>query len=144
MQLTENKTLLRNIQNYEHDVALNDKTMTGIKGPCPLNEMDNFHVTWNRAPDIMHDILEGICPLEVKLVLYELIRKGCFTSDTLNARITSFNYGLADAKNKPCPIPWSSLRSADGVVRQKAGSMYCLVRHMPLLLGDLVQEDDEH
>lgn len=70
--------------------------------------------------------------------------KRYFSIDTLNARITSFNYGLPDAKNRPCNICSSTLQSRDGVIKQKAGAMWCLVRHMPLMLGDLVPENDEH
>ena len=144
VELTENRELLRTVENYEHDLEINNLQQTGVKSPCPLNGINGFHIMDNRAPDIMHDILEGICPLEVKLVLHQLIVKRYFSIDTLNARITSFNYGLPDAKNRPCNICWSTLQSRDGVIKQKAGAMWCLVRHMPLMLGDLVPENDEH
>jgi hypothetical protein len=92
----------------------------------------------------MHDMLEGVCPLEVKLILNELIRKGCFTLETLNARITSYNYGLPDKRNKPCNFSQHALRNPDGSAKQNAGQMWCLIRHLGLMIGDLVPEDDEH
>lgn len=57
------------------------------------------------SPDIMHDILEGVDPLEVKLVLSELIAEGHISLNTLNYRITSFDYGFVDRCNKPSETP---------------------------------------
>lgn len=105
---------------------------TGIKAPCPLNALNNFHVICNRAADIMHDFLEGICPLEVKLMLSKFIQKGCFDLNTLNGRITSYNYGLKDRKNKPCTFASSTFPNPDAVAKQNASQMLCLLRHMPL------------
>ena len=58
----------------------------------------------------MHDLLEGICSLEVHLVLAALIQDGYFTLDLLNSRITSFDYGIVDSKNKPSVISASKLQ----------------------------------
>ncbi|XP_063957930.1 uncharacterized protein LOC129258220 isoform X1 [Lytechinus pictus] len=142
--LLERKEVMRTPENYQLDLNRNSLQETGIKSPCILNELTHFHTLDNRAPDIMHDMLEGVCPLEVKLVLHELIRKQAFTLETLNARITSFNYGLPDASNKPCPFTSNQLRFPDGAAGQHAAQMWCLVRHIGVMLADLIQEDDEH
>ena len=97
---------IRTEEDYEVDVATNNPTETGVKAACLLNEVDNFHVAKNFAPDIMHDLLEGICALEVYLVLGVLIKEGYFTLDLLNSRITSFDYGLQQAKNKTGQSRW--------------------------------------
>lgn len=143
-ELIENSDLIRTSENYQIDVDAQNLQETGIKKMCPLHKINNFHVTHNRAPDVMHDLLEGVCPLELKLVLAELINKDYFTIETFNARIISYNYGLPDKRNKPCPYTMDALRRPDGAPGQNAGQMWCLMRHIPLILGDLVPLEDDH
>ncbi|XP_046862632.1 uncharacterized protein LOC124456174 [Xenia sp. Carnegie-2017] len=131
---------LRTFINYEEHLQLNSYAETGIKSPCVLNEVENFHVTSNYAPDVMHDLLEGVCGLEVHLVLAQLIREGLFDLDLLNSRITSFDYPTTDLKNKPSPISNSRLQQPDGASGQTAAQMWCLFRNLPLLIGDKVPE----
>jgi hypothetical protein len=45
--------------------------LTGIKGTCCLHELEYFHIK-NWAPDILHDLLEGVRPLECSLLLLQL------------------------------------------------------------------------
>jgi hypothetical protein len=131
---------LRSVHEYEEDLELNNYTETGIKSYCIFNEVENFHVTTNYAPDIMHDLLEGVCGLEVYLVLAQLIREDLFDLDLLNSRITSFDYSATDSKNKPSPISNNRLQQPDGASGQTASQMWCLVRNLPLLIGDKVPE----
>jgi len=49
-----------------------DARKTGIKRNCVLNDLTYFHVTENLVVDAMHDILEGIAPFELGLILVEL------------------------------------------------------------------------
>jgi hypothetical protein len=132
---------LRNVRGYENDLEKNNYTETGIKSHCALNDVGNFHVATNYAPDIMHDLLEGVCGLEVYLVIAQLIGEGLFDLDLLNSRITSFDYSTTDAKNKPSPISLSKLQQPDGAAGQTATQMWCLIRNLPLLIGDKVPEE---
>lgn len=141
---TEISDFVRRQRDYDIDVATDDPSTTGIKTTCLLNDVHNFHVTNNFAPDIMHDLLEGVCSLEVHLVLETLIQDGYLTLDLLNSRITSFDYGIPDAKNKPSVISANKLQNPDGPTHQTASQMWCLIRHLPLLIGDKVPEDNEH
>ena len=84
--------LLRKFEDYNHDLEQNYPTSIGVKAPCLFNDLHYFHVTTNYTP-IMHDVLEGICGLEVHLVIADLVRTGFFSLDMLNSRITSFDYG---------------------------------------------------
>lgn len=93
---TANPGLLRNRNNYDEGLQLNDPASTGVKSPCVLNDIDHFHVTTNYAPDVMHDLLEGVCELELHLVLGDLIQAGFFDLDLINSRITSFDYASCD------------------------------------------------
>ena len=91
--------LLRNAE----DLDLNNPAITGVKSVCLLNDVENFHVTTNFALDIMHHLLDGVCGLEVHLVIADLVRAGFFDLDLLNSRITSFDYAPGDSKDKPSP-----------------------------------------
>lgn len=69
MVFDEGKFERPNRENYQQHAALNNGTMTGIKKDSCLNTMKYFHVTENVGVEIMHDVLEGVAPLEVKLLL---------------------------------------------------------------------------
>lgn len=43
-----------------------------------------------------HDILEGIGPKEVRLVLQRLVAEKLISLDELNDRLVSFNYGCVE------------------------------------------------
>lgn len=141
-QTVQDDNQLRNEQNYEEDLQANNLPLTGVRTSCLLNELQSFHVVLNYAPDIMHDMLEGICPLELKLILHSLILRGNFDLVTLNARIVSYNYGFPDSANKPCIFKWASLLNADSSPGQNAAQMWALMRHIALMMGDLVAEGD--
>lgn len=67
----ERQCELRNSENYNDDVLLNDLSSTGIKEECILNSMPNYDVCSNIAVDVMHDLLE-VC-----------VKYDCFFSSTL-------------------------------------------------------------
>lgn len=91
----------------------------------------------------MH-VLEGVGPLELKLVISSLIDNGRFTLNTLNGRITSYSYGFPHNSNKPCCLSDGQLQNPDGATGQSAAQMLALLRNIPLIIGDLVPEDDTH
>ena len=103
-----------------------------------MNEIPSFHVTRNYAVDVMYDFPEGIIPLEVKLTLDKLIKDGHFSLEEVNNRISSFSYGFIDKKNVPSPIKESGLSNPGGSSGQTAAQMNCLIKYLPLILGDLV------
>lgn len=87
--------------------------------------------------DIMHDILEGVAPLEVKLMLRHFIyEEKLMTLEQLNDRISSFHYRYSNVKNKPSVIV--NLRCSESAVKQTASQMWCLLLVLPFLIGDLV------
>jgi hypothetical protein len=121
--LIANHQQIRNFANYYEDLAVNDTT-TGIKAPCLLNNIQHFHRMTNYVPDVMHNLLEGICGLEVHLVLRNLIQSGFFYLDLLNSRITSFDYLPSDSRNKPSPISINKITNPDGGSGQTASQMW--------------------
>jgi hypothetical protein len=76
----------------------------GLKFECPLNKLKTYRVVNNYAFDIMHDLWEGVIGLELSLLLDYFIQQRYFTFDILNQRISWFNYGIIQAKNKPNPV----------------------------------------
>jgi len=115
-----------------------DARRTGIKRPCVLNNLKYFHVVENFVVDAMHDILEGIAPFEVALVLVELANSKYLTVDNLNQVLVSFNYSLSDKNSQPPSL------SALHLVKMSASEMWCFLRNMPLMIGAQVPRDDKH
>jgi len=76
---------------------------TGIKRMCILNDLKYFHCTKQSAVDCMHDVLEGIIPYEIAIVIQSLIDKGIFTLAQVNEALFHFNYSNSD-KNSKSPL----------------------------------------
>lgn len=76
-------------------------TVYGVKQDSILNRSQYFHVVDGLEIDVMHDQLEGVLPLQLKMLLakYIMIDK-LFTLQILNDRIGSFDYGPTDVKKQ--------------------------------------------
>lgn len=48
----------------------------------------------------MHDILEGVAEFELKLVL-KYVQANFWTAKELDGRLSSFNYGYMERRNRP-------------------------------------------
>ena len=140
----EDEGLLRNQGDYDDDVHTNDPSTTGIRYTSVLNSLPYYHVTHNFALDIMHDFLEGILPLEMKLVLGKILERGAMTLGNFNSRLQSFNYGFLDKRNRPCSVSSHQIANPGGPSGQKAAQMKCLMLYFPLLIGDKVEEEYEY
>ena len=90
----------RHVQEVRKDSSLSQNS--GVKEQCPLTKsLKHFHVVKGYPPDILHDVLEGIVPVEVSLCLTDLIAKKYFTLDMLNEAIRSFKYMFTDKTDQP-------------------------------------------
>jgi len=79
----EHLNLLKNA-NYSNDV----KTLTGMHGECCLHSSRFFHICRNYIFDPMHDILCGIGPMILKLVLaHYVIELKFFNIEDFNDRL---------------------------------------------------------
>ena len=141
-QEEEEEGLLRNRENFEQDLELENLSATGISRNSILNELSYYHVIQNFAYDTMHDFLEGVIPREVKLVMKSLIDAGYFTLEVLNSRISAFSFGFVDKQNQPTPITPQSLDKPKGSSGQTAAQMQCLFLYLPLLIGDKLDRDE--
>jgi hypothetical protein len=57
---TEDKTLLRSIEQYHSDLQLGNISLTGVKERCVWLDVKGFSLFDQVAVD-MHDMLEGCC-----------------------------------------------------------------------------------
>ena len=69
----------------------------------------------------MHDVLEGILPLEIKELVKRLINDDIITLSELNNAIETFPYGRTDSQNKPSQINHTNLSSSDHSLKQTGG-----------------------
>ena len=67
----------------------------------------------------MHDILEGVLHYEMNEMLKDFIKtEGFLTLDELNSRISKFDFGYYNDKNKPSPITEQKLSSNHNSLKQ--------------------------
>lgn len=116
-QFTEHAVPIRTQELYKSHCdglggPLHDHIATtyGIVSNSILNSCRYFHVTVGLVPDIMHDILEGSLELCMRHLLIHLIsEERLFSVTLLNSRISSFNYGPSEVKNKPTALTSASI-----------------------------------
>ena len=107
-----------------HNIA----TTYSVSRDSILNTLEHFHIIDGLPPDIMHDVLEGALPLELKMMLSQFIGNGFFTLDQLNARIKAFPYGEEDRSKKPSQILLANLKTTDTSLKQSwNGYIYIFV-----------------
>ncbi|KAK6479283.1 hypothetical protein HHUSO_G19991 [Huso huso] len=106
----------------------------GVKKQCALTEkLKYFHVLSGYPPDLLHDLFEGIEPLELALCLNILIKKKYFTVFELNNLIRQFPYKWSDKTNCPQSVPLNlaTRRTVGG----NAHENWCLLHLLPFIIG---------
>lgn len=93
-------------------------TTYGISRNSILNTSNYFHCADGLPPDCMHDILEGVAPYTIKLLLVTFIHeRKYFTLEEFNDRICYFPFGPCESE-KPATISSASFASSDKTLRQ--------------------------
>lgn len=134
----------RTKQQYEVDIetALAGNTHSrGVKRPCAIiQRLSHFHVITGYPPDVLHDLLKGIVPVELALCLDILIKRKYFSYEELNRIIKQFPYKWKDSTNSPQGVPpnFASNRTIGG----NATENWCLLRLLPLMIGAKIPEED--
>lgn len=123
-------------EHSEHvRTVLEDEAMNncyGVKQNCALTEkLSHFHVLTGYPPDILHDLFEGIVPVELAHCLRKLISKNYFTLDDLNDVIRNFPYKWADKRNSPQPIR----EKFSATIHGNAHENWVLLRLLPFFVG---------
>lgn len=120
------------------------RSLYGVNKDCPLNVLPYFHCVESSVYDAFHDLLEGVVPLVIKLVLrYFICIRKLLSIDDFNSRVESFCYGLPDAKNRPSPNFTTEMLLTRKKLKQTGSQMWCLMRALPFLLMDNVEDMNE-
>jgi hypothetical protein len=121
------------------DAVLKDSRFVetyGVKGESVFNDIANFSVSHCLPPDPMHDVLEGLCPTNIKIVLLGLISHGKVTVKIINERLDMFVFSKCDVSDKPPHIPTDFVRFSR--LTGSASQNWCLFRNLPFILHDLL------
>ena len=127
----------RNIVSYNEQCVLVEQNpdlskIYGLKRKSCLNELQYFHAVDGLPPDITHDVFEGVAKFVLCDVISYCISEDYFTLHDLNESIEQFPYSACDRANKPCIL------SSPNDIKQTAAQTWCLLRLLPLLVGENV------
>ncbi|KAL0194605.1 hypothetical protein M9458_008177, partial [Cirrhinus mrigala] len=113
----------------------------GVKRECVFTKhLSYFNVLSAYPPDVLHDIFEGVVPIELAQCLALLISKKYFTLESLNESILQFPYKWEDQKNKPHAIPVTFSRR--NTIGGNAHENWSMIRCLPFLIGNVVPEGE--
>lgn len=119
----------------------NLKSANGVKSECVLGKhLLFFHPITGVPPDILHDLLEGVIPVELSLCLKCLISKGFITFEVLNDCKQSFPFKYSDKVNKPQKIPKASFEK--GTVGGNGHENWTLLRLLPSMIVRKIPEQE--
>lgn len=139
--IKEDLTYLRTADNYKYDIENYDLAESGILNNSPFNQLSSFQVVDNYAVDMMHDLFEGICHYDIcHIIKYYTQKIKIFSLETLNLRKQNFNYGPLEIGNFSKPILEKHLNQ--NRLKMTASEMKSFIRFFPLIIGDLITEDD--
>lgn len=114
----------------------------GVKRSCVLSDhLSFFHPITGFPPDVLHDLFEGVVPVELAQCLKGLISKKYFMLEELNKAILCFPYQHSDKVDRPHPVPqnFASL----GTIGGNGHENHTLLRPLPVLIGFRVPEGDK-
>lgn len=124
--------------------AVENKTTTpskcGILRRSALDCLKYFHFAENLTFDPMHDVLEGLVGMVIKSILNHLINVAKVTTDTeINRRINNFDYGIAEANDKPSGnFCAKTLKTKGNLINQSASQSWLLLRIFPFITSDFL------
>jgi len=132
----------------EHDLhtqaVLADATLASVYGvnkQAALQSLECFHATSSLPPDCMHDMLEGVIPIVLKVCLRGLIVDKIITTRIFNERMQTYKFGRNDSTNiPPLLAPSFPKCSISGSASQK----WCLFRNLAFVVGDLVPSGNKY
>ena len=135
---------LRSRESYETRIRLLEeedfsesmcKTL-GIKRSCPFSGLVSFHPMESLPPDVMHDVLEGVAPSTINLILTDLLAEKTVDGQALNNTMRTFPYSSLDTNRPGRLVVCGTKGSAPHLRRSKptANETWVLLRLLPLLL----------
>lgn len=136
---------LRSVETVERELGqVQSKVITakscGIKEKCALHALEYFRWPVNFGMDPMHDLLEGVVPLVIKLILKSAI-SATFSDADINKRISEFNYGPTEVADKPTSNFSTSHLNGKAKLVQSASQNWLLLRIFPFLFADILNAE---
>ena len=132
-------------QHILHIQAVQEKDslthVYGVKKQCALTaKLKYFDVLSGYLPDVLHDLFEGIVPLEMALCLRVLIQNKYFTLEELKKCIKEFPYKWSDKTDAPQPVSvnFATRKSVGG----NAHKNWTLLQLLTLVIGSKIPEGD--
>ena len=118
-------------------------TTFGINSRTSLLDVKHYSIFNGGLPhDIMHDIMEGAAPTEIKLLFSHCFASKYFTLNDYNKFLLSFNFGYS-FNDKPLPI-LSTVFTTDTSLKSSASQMITLLRNLPFIIGRYIPEGDQN
>ena len=133
LQFTEDSHILCNPGTHDHHCELTQgpasdffSTTYGVNRQSLLNSLQHYHVCdMGLPPDIMHDVLEGVIPYTMKLLLKHVINEArLLTLQQLNSCLSDFSYGYIEASDKPSLITPTVFHSNDKTKFGQSGEQH--------------------
>lgn len=141
-QTVEDQNMLRTNENYWQDIFLDDASSTGIRSETPFLMLKFFKIPDILAVDVMHDIFEGICHVELSVILkYFILEKNYFDLEQLNNRKLNFQYPENDRANKSIQIGLNHIMNQK--FKMSASQMQCFVHYLPLMIYDFISDEND-
>ena len=138
LQVRTKEAYEQQLQLIEENPAM--RSVYGLTHNSVLNQLQYFHVTSGLPGDIAHDIFEGVIPEVIKMTVVHCVQQEYFSLEHFNGIVRTFKYGESDVRNKPSPM---SSDVGTFKVKQTASQAWCLLRHLPIMVGHRVPHTDE-
>lgn len=153
IMIREDTQLLRKKEKHDEQVKEIETAATdeekaelskdyGINKSCPLNKLIGFHAVTSTPPDIPHDFMGGMIPLNTKLLLYQFcVKKNWMTLDEFNQRVAEFDYGYSEKSSKPSPIKPEHLKGSKKI-KQTMSQAWTLAVILPFIVHDRINDEN--
>lgn len=113
-----------------------------VTGRCPFDKLPHFEITESFPPDLMHDILEGVIPQVLKLVLLKLTRERQVKLQQFNEQLEQFPFGQNNITHRPVLLKPSAL--LQDVIPGKAVEKLTLFQLLPFLIGSFIPQENTY
>ncbi|CAF4703100.1 unnamed protein product [Rotaria magnacalcarata] len=114
----------------------NKSSLMGVVGESPLHELIGFHPILSLPGDLMHDFIEGVCPIIIMSLLKQASSMRLITYAGIQKRMENFKYGYFDTSDQPPPIQVKHLNN--GHIVATAAQKPCIFKLFPIIFHDFI------
>ena len=107
----------------------------GVNGGCCFDTLQYFNSVNYFPSDLMHDFLcNGVLPAVINEITGQLHKERIISDDHFRSLLQAYRFPTHDKKN--VPVAWLKTNSKSKSL--SASQAWCLFRHLPLIIGQLV------